>query len=705
MRTFRTWIVCLGWLLGTSAAVAAPDFETQVLPVLSRAGCNSGACHGAAIGRGGFRLSLLGYDPSLDYESMIHELQGRRVNLAKPEKSLLLKKPSRQLSHEGGHRLSAQGDGYRIVLDWLKAGAPRERRRTLKALEILPRERALAAVGETFTLKVTGRFSDGTDEDVTAWASCTPTDAGALRISADGVVTALRRGQSSVMVRFLGDVGSIAVTVPLADERLTGQRPRRNYIDDAVNARLDQLRLPHSPRADDAVLIRRLFLDLTGTLPEPEEVEQYTVDPAPDKSARLVERLLQRPEFADYWTSKWGDWLRIDSKRLQPEGAATFHQWLRDQVARNRPLDQMARDMLLTLGDGHRIGPANFSRIPGDAGQHAEYVSQVFLGVRLQCANCHNHPLDRWTQDDFHGLAAVFARLTRERDVKLQAKGTGTVIHPKTGQPATPRIPGSVFLTDADPRGRFASWLTAPSNAYFARNLANRIWRELMGRGLVEPIDDHRATNPATHPELLQALAEDLVKHEFDARHLIRTVLMSEAYQRTSLTTGVNRNDDRFHARSLVRPLPPAVLVDAVAKVTGVPEKLGESSRAIALVDARVPSVPLDLLGRCSRDGSCTPSNAGTGSLPLALHKINGPWLNAKIAHPHGRLHLLLQNRKSDAEIVTIFYQVALGRKPTEKELTHWAEKLLANESEERAQKFEDFVWALLNGVEFTCTH
>jgi hypothetical protein len=361
---------------------------------------------------------------------------------------------------------------------------------------------------------------------------------------------------------------------------------------------------------------------------------------------------------------------------------------------------------LLTLGDGHRVGPANFSRVPADARSQAEYVSQVFLGVRLQCANCHNHPLDRWTQDDYHGLAAVFARLSRGQDVRLQDQGE--VMHPKTGKAARARLPGLEFIAGTDdPRERLAAWLTSPDNPHFARTAVNRLWRELMGRGLVEPVDDHRATNPATHPQLLDELARDFVAHGFDVRHTLRLIVGSAAYQRSSLPTGINRTDDRFYSRALVRPLSPAVMVDAVARVTGVAEKLGslpDGSRAIALGDSRVPSLPLDLLGRCARENVCS-AEPSAGALRLTLHRINGPWLNDKIAHPQGRLHVLLRDKRSNEEIIATLYRVALGRKPTAEEATFWKDKLTATEGEERTRLLEDFFWALLNSMEFGCNH
>jgi hypothetical protein len=695
------------WVSSGEARAQAPDFETQVLPVLTRAGCNSGSCHGAAIGRGGFRLSLLGYDPETDHESLVRELEGRRVNLAQPEKSLVLRKPSGKLKHEGGVKLGASGEGHQILLDWIKAGAPRAARRTLVKLEVTPSRQLLQDVDDKFQLNVLARFSDGTSEDVTRWSLLTPTDDAALRASAKGFVTALRRGRNTLMVRFLGEVGAVTVTVPLhAGAAPKGDRPRANFIDDHVNDTLAQLHLLPSPRADDLTFVRRVHLDLLGTLPEPVEVKKFLADTGADRRERLIERLLERPEFVDYWTYKWGDLLRIESKRLQPQGASAFHSWVRDQVAKNTPLDRMARDMLLSLGDGHALGPVNFSRVPATPQAHAEYVSQVFLGARLQCANCHNHPLDRWTQDDYHGLAAIFAKLERGQTVKLQPRGE--VIHPKTGKSALTRIPGTANLSGkSEPRAEFAKWLTAAENPFFARAAVNRLWRELMGRGLVEPVDDHRATNPPTHPELLDALARDLASNKYNLKRTIRLIVSSEAYQRSSLSTLNNRADDRFYAKALVRPLPPVVLVDAVANATGVAEKFGslpEGTRAIALGDSRVSSKSLDLLGRCGRDGDCAPGGSG-GTLALTLHTINGPWINSKIGDPKGRLHTLLKDKRSDDTIVAEFYQAALSRPPSAQEVAHWQKRFRAVAPAERGVALEDFVWALLNSAEFCSNH
>ena len=393
-----------------------------MIPVLTKAGCNAGSCHGAALGRGGFRLSLLGYDPGADHDSLVHEFEGRRVNTARPERSLVLKKGSAAIEHEGGPRLAAGGEGYRVLRDWIAAGAPRGRGRSPSGLEVEPGATVLARTGQIgppprdrpLRRRLAPRTSRGGPS--TRRPTRRPSAARAAARSPPCAGDAPRSPSASS-----GAVGCATVTVPLSDAPpRTADRPRANFIDDHVNRTLDELRLDHAPRADDATYLRRARLDLTGQLPSPAEVDDFLADRAPDKHARLVDRLLASPEFVDHWAYKWGDLLRIESGRLGPAGAAAFHAWVRDAVARNTPLDRMAREMILALGDGDRVGPANFSRVASDARSQAELVSQVFLGVRLQCANCHDHPLDRWTRDDYHGLAAVFARLDRGREVRLR---------------------------------------------------------------------------------------------------------------------------------------------------------------------------------------------------------------------------------------------------------------------------------------------
>lgn len=685
----------------------APDFDTEILPVLTRAGCNSGACHGAAAGRGGFRLSLLGGDPAADHDAIVHELESRRVNLARADQSLLLTKPTGQLAHKGGLRLDPTGAGARRLTEWIASGARRGKPRRLTHFEVRPAETVVEKLGSVVPLRATARFDEGKPEDVTAWTVFQTGDSAALELEEDGRVTVRRRGQHVVTARFLDRVVSIRLTMPLRDPPvdLSGQ-PRANFIDEEVYRTLTLLRLPVSPRTDDAAFLRRVRLDLTGRLPTPEEVKAFVQDRSSNKRAQLVDRLLASEAFVEYWTHRLAILFRVRSLAGEKAGLQAFHHWIHQQLAQGVGLDQMARSLLTAVGDSHRNGPANFTRLAGDARQHAELVSQVFLGVRLQCANCHNHPLDRWTQDDYHGLAAVFARLERGRIVQLGPRGA--VTHPRTGEPAIPRIPGVRSLNlKGDPREPLANWLTARDNPYFARAAVNRLWKALLGRGLVEPEDDLRDTNPATHPRLLDRLAADFVEHGYDLRHTLRRIACSETYGRSRAGTSENQADDRFYSRAYPRALSAEVLADALADVTGVSDRYGDlplGTRAIALKDPATPAPSLDILGRCSRQGSCDEPNSG-GGLAAKLHRLNGELINRKITAREGRLHRLLTAGKSNETILEEFYLRALGRPPVQAEREHWLKQLADATSTSRAEIFEDIVWALLNGRDFSTNH
>jgi Protein of unknown function (DUF1549)/Protein of unknown function (DUF1553) len=697
-------------LLVTSLATqpARPiDFDTQVVPVLTRAGCNAGSCHGAAVGRGGFRLSLWGSNPAADYETLVRELEGRRVNLAQPRESLVLLKPTGQLHHGGGSRLAPNGPGARLLLDWLRSGATRARSRRLLQFDVNPAQTVLAATGKTVDLQATARFDDGTTEDVTPWAVFSATDPAAVELAGSGKATVLRPGQHTVLVRYLDRMVAIRLTVPLGKEPVDlARQPRHNFIDDEILATLSTLRLEPAPTCDDHTLLRRVTLDLTGTLPTPQEVRAFTEDHRQDKRARVIDRLLASRNFVDYWSLQWGKLLGISSRRLGKEGTRVFHEWIRDQVARGTPLDRMAREMLTALGDSRRVGPVNFSRVPTDARTQAEYISRVFMGVRLQCANCHNHPLDRWTQDDYHGLAAVFARVERGAVVRLVSHGE--VIHPRTGEAALPRLPGVRFLEEGkDSREELAEWMTSPDNPYFARAAVNRLWKEMMGRGLVEPVDDLRSTNPATHDRLLGRLARDLVEHRYDVRHTLRLIASSAAYQRSGITTAANRSDDRFYSRALVKALPAEVRADTIALVTGVPDRFAGQpvgTRAVTLFDPAIPAPALDILGRCSRTGPCEEETAG-GGLARTLHLINGGLLNDRIGSDQGRLRKWLAAGRTNTEIMEDFYLLAFSRPPRKQERDFWASKLRIERAGDRRATLEDFLWGLLTSREFTTNH
>ena len=684
------------------------DFDSEVVPVLTKAGCNAGSCHGAAAGRGGFHLSLFGSDAAADREAIVEELEGRRVNFTRPNESLVLTKPTGILKHGGGERLDIDGEGARRLRDWITAGANRSPKpRRLTSFEIQPGNTIVKQIGAEVALVATARFDAGPAENVTAWTVFTSTDTSAVEVTGRGKATIRRRGQHVVIARFLDRVVPIRLTLPFSDTAIDlAKEPRASFIDDEVLKTLEVLRIPVSPRADDAAFLRRIRLDLTGRLPTPEEVALFLKDSSNEKRTKRIDALLTSDEFVDYWTFKLANLVRNRPQPAEVEGMRAFHGWLRDSLKHSTPFDKLARDALTAVGDSHIDGAAYFPRLSGDARGQAEHVSEVFLGVRLQCANCHNHPLDRWSQDDYHGLAAIFAKLERGRIVKVGTRGA--ITNPRTGDPAVPRIPGTKYLdTGSDGREAFAAWLTAKDNPFFARAIVNRLWKAMFGTGLVEPVDDLRETNPATHPELLERLAADFVKHGYSIRHTLRLIAGSHAYGRSGDNLPTNKDDERFYSHANRRPLEAAVLADSLADVTGVTDKFGEEpvgTRAISLINPLTPSRTLDVLGRCSRQVSCE-SATTSGGVPAMLHRLNGELINRKIELKEGRLHRLISAGKSTEEILAEFYIRALGRSLTDAELQYWKRQTEKVKNEDRTAFLEDAVWGILNSREFWSNH
>lgn len=726
------------------------DFDTEVIPVLTKSGCNSGACHGAAAGRGGFHLSLLGSDPAADHRAIVHAMEGRRVNLFDPARSLILRKSGGVIDHGGDVALPPESAGAKRLTRWIGEGAKRDRGKSLQELRIVPSRHVARSVPETIPIRVVVVFDNGATEEVTRWSVFAPADPTAVDVVGEDALRVTRRGQHVVIVRFLDRVETITVTVPLADSPidLSGE-PRANFIDDEVLGVLEVLRIPPSPPATDEAWLRRVTLDLTGRLPTPERIEAYVADRGPLKRVAMVDSLLADEAFVDYWTLRFSKLLRMHALPNEPEALRAYANWLRLRLASGTGFDELARELLTSTGDSHRVGAANFARMVGDARSQAELVGQFFAGVRLACANCHNHPLDRWTQDDYHGLAAIFARVEREREVKLAPRGD--VTNPRSGEAAVPRIPGDRDLpVSGDHRDEVARWLLDSQRLPFATATVNRLWRALFGRGLVEPADDLRATNPATHPVLLRRLAIDFAEHGYDVRRTLRQIVLSETYRRGAQVLAGNAADDRFYSRAYPRRLEPEVLVDALSDVTGVAEDLGPAGfhgddpslsdferasdgrgesridsadaqgvmtdatmtegmtvrgavvrRAVQWIDPATPAPVLDRLGRCRRASGCDESEVSGGDLASQLHLINGEVINRKVTADEGRLRRAIRNGTSDREIVAEFYLRGLGRRPTDEELDRWAERLTSQNEDERREKLEDFVWALLNGREF----
>ena len=692
------------------------DFENDLIPIFTKFGCNAGACHGSAAGRGEFKLSLFGGNPQSDYEAIVRQLAGRRINLMHPEQSLVILKPTAQTSHGGGQVLHENGEATQLLHSWIQQGARYETLRQLERVEISPQKQVVTNSATSIQLRANAHFSDGTIKDVTRWTVFNPEDTSAIEIDTATAVAKLhRRGRHIILARYLTEVVPIELIAPLNEvpiknnpksgETHISLESTDTSIDAEILKLLSTLRLPVSPAANDATFLRRVTLDLTGRLPTPDAVTSFLADSNIDKRKALIDTLLQSNEFNEYWTLQLAKLLRIGARDRNTQGAFVYHKWLSEQIQDGVGYDQVARSVILATGDSHEVGPANFYRTVDGPREQAEFMSELFMGARLRCANCHNHPLDKWTQDDYHGLAAIFAKIESDQIVKV--KTSGEVIHPATREKAVPRIPGDQFLPTnvADGRLKLVDWLTNADNPYFAKAIVNRLWKALMGRGLVEPVDDFRSTNPATHPELLTTLAADFVEHNYDLQHTLRRIALSEAYARSSNALPQNKADDRFYSHALQKPLAPEVLADAISDVLGVPDIYGdqpEGTRAVSLFNPNTESDALDILGRCSREVSCESSTEATDGLQRKLHLFNGDLLNARISINGSRLGKLVSDGKSPMEIVNEFYLAALSRQPTNKEQQFWKQHIDVNVSANSQRAvLEDMVWSLLTCNEF----
>ena len=714
-------ILCFALL----SADAAPeiDFDTDVVPILSKAGCNSGACHGAAAGRGGFNLSLFGGNPAADYDAIAREQEGRRINRSDPAASLILAKPTGMLDHGGDVRLEDDGPQAKLIADWIAAGAPRKKLRELVSIDVSPANMPLAHVPEDFQLQVTARFSDHSERNVTQTAIYWPADDGSVKVDERGRVEVLRAGRQHVLVRYLSQVRVVTITVPLTDTALgLTTLPRQNWIDDEINQTLVELGLAPVPQAGDAALLRRVMLDLAGRLPKPEELRAYIADAREDKYERLVKRLIVSDDFAEYWTYLLGKRFGLGSPTCDADGTRAFQKWLRVRIKHKTPLDVLFREMIVAEGDAHEDGAVSYHLSRGDAGGEASLVAANSIGVQLACAECHNHPLDRWTQDDYHGLAALFGNLTRGRMVRA-SRGL-RVIHPRTNEPAVPRLPGDRFIQSSPKqREEFVDWLTTPDNPYFARAQVNWIWKQLFGRGIVEPADDLRDTNPATHPALLKRLASDFVQNGCAMRTTIEQIVLSEAYCRGTSTAETAPASAKYYAAYDWRPLSPEVLTDAIDDAVGR-VVAGPVQRTILRIDGqqygRMKSTGMmmpgmgnredlaEILGRCSPQAGCqNPVVEGNqlDQLPAQLMLLSGVSLAGRIDEPGAWLPEICKQKKTTGQIVAEMYRRTLCREPAEREANYW-QRTIGNETTGQEQeKLADLFWSLLTSREFATNH
>ena len=706
------------------------SFVHHVQPILTRNGCNSGACHGALAGKGGFKLSLRGYDHDTDLFNITRQVQGRRLDPTEPSRSLLLQKATRTLPHGGGRRLEVDSEDYQILLQWIAAGAPGPQpgEPTLTRLEVLPSQATLAK-GEQLRVLVRAHYSNGQVQDVTRWARFGSSEEQVVTVSDDGLVKVAGHGEGAVTVVFGNRVAIASVRVPYANTvppAVYAMQPRGHLVDALVMRKLEQLNLPPSPPASDTEFIRRAYLDAIGVLPTPEELAAFLADPRPDKRAKLIDTLLERPEFVDYWAYKWSDLLLVSSRKLPQPAVWAFYRAIRQSVADNVPYDQFARQLLTARGSNLKDGLANYFVLHKDVAELTEATAVTFLGMSITCARCHNHPLERWTQDQYWSMASLFARVRhkngeRPGEVIVYPAPQGEIIHPRRGVPMPPAPLDGPALAPTDPtdrRAHFAQWLTRPDNPFFAKALVNRVWRNFMGRGLVEAEDDLRETNPPSNPELLDALCRDFIAHRYDLKHLIRTIMTSAAYQRSSQPVPGNEQDDRFYSRYIVRRLPAEVILDAYSQVTGVPTAFTEiavgttggragtanyplGTRALQLPDTQVISQFLDVFGRPERGQTCSCERQQDASVEQALQVFNGQTLNEKLRSKACRIEAWLNEGISDEQVVRRVYRLALCREPTAAELQRFLAIFAETPRQARREAIEDLFWAVLSGREF----
>ncbi|HEY1082995.1 MAG TPA: DUF1549 and DUF1553 domain-containing protein [Prosthecobacter sp.] len=729
--SFRSLSLLTLGALSSAQGAEVPSFRNDVMAAMSKAGCNLGTCHGNATGKGGFKLSLRGQDIDYDFAALSRDVSGRRVNVFEPDESLLLLKGTNKLAHEGGKRMDAKGWEYQVLRNWISAGMPAATTADarLKKLEVSPPEAILEENQAQVQITAKATFSDGSQRDVTAQAVYEPLQNGLVEVSPAGLVRRLQFGEPTVLVRFLDQSIPVRLTFLRASPGFAWSKPRpNNYVDTHVFTKLKTLRINPSPVCSDEVFIRRAYLDLLGMVPQADEARSFATDKSPDKRARLVDKLLVRQEFADFWALKWADVLKVEGRTLDEKGMKFFHSWIRDAIAQNRPVDALVRDMLSARGSTYQEAPSNFYRANRTASARAVTAAQVFLGTRLQCAECHNHPFDRWTQDDYYAWSAVFGQVDykilankpRDKNDKHEFNGEQVVFlnpklsveNPRTGEKARPRFLGAdmpPLAASQDELQAAAAWLTSSQNPLFAKSQTNRIWYHLMGRGLVDPVDDFRLTNPASHPKLLEELTRDFIRSGFDLRHMIRTIMLSQTYQLDSTPDKTNAADEINYSHNLPRRLSAEQLFDSLYLAMRVRPALNENIglRAGQLAGPRAgrgspdpasPEAFLVQFGRPKRELSCECERANDTSIGQIFQFISGPVVGKVIGEKYNRLTSLAKNDNA-AAVVRDLYWALLTRAPTADE-ARVMESLLVSAQNKRTA-LEDIAWSLVNAKEF----
>jgi len=710
------------------------SFRNHVESVLSKSGCNSGACHGAFAGKKGFKLSLRGFDALADYSTLTRQARARRVVLNDPGRSLLLTKPTGLIPHKGGIRFAVDSPEYRVISEWIAAGAPAPRADDPRVvrLELLP-EKSRLAPGARQQLIVRAHFNDGHAEDVTRWAKFTSTNESVATVDGDGLVTVVGSGEAvaSAWYLSLNTIATLSVPYPAAiPSEVFAQAPRRNFIDELSLAKLESLNLPPSPPANDHEFVRRAFLDTLGMLPTADEVRSFLADPGADKRDRLIESLLARPEFVDYWTYRWCDLLLASGARLRPEALEAYYKWIRAQVEQNTPWDKFVEAVVTSSGSTVENGATNFYALHQDATEISETVSAAFLGMTINCARCHNHPLEKWTNDQYFAMANLFARVQGKGwgggggtgDRTVFAGSDGELIQPSKGRPQPPApLDGQPLSLDdpADRRVHLAHWLTAPENPYFTRAITNRVWANFFGVGLVEKVDDLRLTNPASNEELLAASAKYLADNHFDLKALMRAILQSATYQRASEPLPENKQDERFYSRYYPKRLKAEVLIDALSQVTAVPTQfqirtggnvkdlrdLPLGKRAMEQVDIDANGYFFKSFGRPARQITCECERSSQPTMVQVLNISNGDTLNQKLEAKDNRIDKLLAAGASDEAVIDDLYLSALSRPPTADEKLRLLGTFAESAEPNHRLLLEDLYWGVLSSKEFLFNH
>lgn len=699
------------------------SFQLDVMPIFMRSGCNTGSCHGAASGKDGFRLSLFGYDPDGDHFRITRELGTRRINLALSEESMLLEKSIEAVPHSGGKLFEKGSQYYNAILAWLQAGAPNDNKDEVAhpvTLEILPRQIVLEGTGAKQQMTAIATYSDGTDRDVTSLVVFQSNNAPTAEITSDGMVTAGQRGEAFIMARFeTFTVGSQAIVIPKNLEYQRPAFPPQTYIDDLVSAKLHKLRVVPSDICSDEIFLRRASIDITGTLPTEEQYTAFSTDQSPDKREKLVDELLTRKEFIELWVMKWAELLQIratnaNGVNMSYKSTLLYYNWLQERIAKNVPFNKIVQELLSANGGTFANPASNYYQLERDTLKVTENVAQVFMGMRLQCAQCHNHPFDRWTMNDYYSFAAFFTQIGRKaaedpRETVVFNSGGGEMQHPLTKQNMLPKFLGAAtpeIKPGDDRRKIMAEWMASPQNPFFSRNLSNLVWSHFFGVGIIEPVDDVRVSNPASNPELLDALATKFTEYNYDFKRLVRDICTSRTYQLSTQTNATNEGDGRNFSHSLIRRMRAEVLLDAISTVTDTKNKfkgLPLGARAVQIADGNVSNYFLQTFGRATRETVCSCEVKMDPNLGQALHLLNGENTGKRVTDG-GIVKKLLDAGKKPEEIIQSLYIRAFGRIPTSEETQQLTAE--ANKDPMKIQQsLEDLFWALLNSKEFMFNH